>query len=299
MTRVPGNGCQEALADYTQVADDLHAGRTPRPDTTTLTVADLCNHFLTAEKHKQEAGEIGARTVAEYRGTTDRRVATFGNGRRFRATASRLGPPVRPHAIGDTVQKVRTVFKFGAENGCWTGRPSSAGSSRGRPARRSRGRLRVRQLGRGQPAAGRFGPGRRLGDVHLTQDRRQAAGRAVAGDRRRSARGPGRPAGPKAAGRRGRCSALVRRLEREGKYEGTASNVLARLAVGQDTRRAGWPGNGRALVAVPGRFAPSLRPAGRWSDGSRGTTSCGWSAGRPTPRRCPRRPHTRPPSSPD
>src|SRR5205807_1524072 len=38
-----------ALEEYKVVADDLHAGRTPRTRSDGLTVADLCNAFLTAK----------------------------------------------------------------------------------------------------------------------------------------------------------------------------------------------------------------------------------------------------------
>ena len=48
-----------SLGVYTAQADDLHAGRTPRPKTDELTVADLCNSFRTAKLRQQEAGEIG------------------------------------------------------------------------------------------------------------------------------------------------------------------------------------------------------------------------------------------------
>src|SRR5687767_9608808 len=43
LVRVPGDGWEEALQLYKAVADDLHAGRTPRVRADALTVADLCN----------------------------------------------------------------------------------------------------------------------------------------------------------------------------------------------------------------------------------------------------------------
>lgn len=125
MTRLPGDGWEQALAEYKAVADDLHAGRTPRPDAATLTVADLCNHFLTAKKHRLDAGELTPVTFAEYRATTDRLVAVFGRGRRaddlaaddfarYRADLAGRYGPVR---LGNEVQKARTVFRYGTENG--------------------------------------------------------------------------------------------------------------------------------------------------------------------------------------
>src|SRR5215813_12779921 len=71
MERVEGDGWQEALEQYKAVADDLHAGRTPRVNRDGLTVADLCNRFLTAKLRKVEAGEMGAQAFEDYRLTTD------------------------------------------------------------------------------------------------------------------------------------------------------------------------------------------------------------------------------------
>ena len=49
MERLPGDGWKEALDLYKAQADDLHAGRTPRVKGDGLTIADLCNRFLTAK----------------------------------------------------------------------------------------------------------------------------------------------------------------------------------------------------------------------------------------------------------
>jgi hypothetical protein len=54
LVRVPGDGWQEALELYKAQADDLHAGRTPRVAGDGLTVATLCNQFLTAKLRKVE-----------------------------------------------------------------------------------------------------------------------------------------------------------------------------------------------------------------------------------------------------
>src|SRR5262245_29632854 len=60
MERIEGDGWKEALEEYKAVADDLHAGRTPRATNGELTVADLCNHFLTVKHRKVSAGELSA-----------------------------------------------------------------------------------------------------------------------------------------------------------------------------------------------------------------------------------------------
>src|SRR5262245_59593958 len=81
MERIEGDGWKEALEEYKVQADDLHAGRTPRVTGDGLTVADLCNRFLTAKLRKKESGEVGGRMFTEYRKTTDLIVASFGANR--------------------------------------------------------------------------------------------------------------------------------------------------------------------------------------------------------------------------
>jgi hypothetical protein len=81
LVRIEGDGWKDALAEYKKVADDLHAGRTPRLLSDGLTVADLCNRFQTAKLRKRESGELGVRMFVEYRETTDLIVATFGKTR--------------------------------------------------------------------------------------------------------------------------------------------------------------------------------------------------------------------------
>src|SRR3954471_8373550 len=49
LMRIEGDGWKEALEIYKAQADDLHAGRTPRVHGDGLSVADLCNRFLTAK----------------------------------------------------------------------------------------------------------------------------------------------------------------------------------------------------------------------------------------------------------
>jgi hypothetical protein len=47
---------QAALSKWLEQKDDLLAGRTPRESNGGLTVADLCNHFLTFKQQSQDAG---------------------------------------------------------------------------------------------------------------------------------------------------------------------------------------------------------------------------------------------------
>jgi integrase len=125
LVRVEGDGWQEALELYKAQASDLHAGRTPRVQGDALTVADLCNGFLTAKLRQLEAGEIGRRSFAEYKATTDRLVSMFRGGRPvgdlasddFEMLRDALAKQYGPVRLGNEIQRVRTVFKYGFESG--------------------------------------------------------------------------------------------------------------------------------------------------------------------------------------
>lgn len=82
MQRLADDGAwQPALELYEKQKDALYLGRTPRLEGEGMTVAGLCNQFLNAKLRLVESGEIAPRTFAEYRGTTDRLVSTFGKER--------------------------------------------------------------------------------------------------------------------------------------------------------------------------------------------------------------------------
>lgn len=120
MTRIQDDGCwQAALEEYEQKRDALYAGRKPREKGVGLTVAAMCNSFLTSKLDLMESGEITARSFMEYQQTTDRLIAKFGRDRlvedlddadfmALRADIAKHWGPVR---LGNEVQRVRTVFK--------------------------------------------------------------------------------------------------------------------------------------------------------------------------------------------
>ena len=129
LTRIQGDGCwRAALAEYKEKREALYAGRTPRVPGEELTVADLCNAFLTAKWHKFESREITARTFATYQSTTDRLIAQFGKDRLvdelaaidFQALRADIAKRWGPVRLGNEVQRVRTVFKYGREDGLIT-----------------------------------------------------------------------------------------------------------------------------------------------------------------------------------
>lgn len=64
LVRVDGDGWKEALEEYKTVADDLHAGRTPRADPNALTVAAL--RAATQERPKPlQAHDVGRVFLSE------------------------------------------------------------------------------------------------------------------------------------------------------------------------------------------------------------------------------------------
>jgi integrase len=126
MQRLPGDEWwQPALAEYDKKKDALYAGRTPREDDDGLTVNDLRERFLTAKSRALDAKEITARTYCEYKATANRLIQTFGEDRlvddlstedfmTLRASMAEQWGPVR---LGNEIQKVRTIFKWGYEAG--------------------------------------------------------------------------------------------------------------------------------------------------------------------------------------
>ncbi|VTR95071.1 integrase family protein : Integrase family protein OS=Rhodopirellula sp. SWK7 GN=RRSWK_03018 PE=4 SV=1: Phage_integrase [Gemmata massiliana] len=110
--------------EYKKVADDLHAGRTPRVKTDGLTIAHLCNSFLTAKLRKKEAGELTSRLFWEYQEVTGLSVGTFGGTRLvedladdfadLRARTAEKWGPVR---LGNAITRTKSVFKYGYETG--------------------------------------------------------------------------------------------------------------------------------------------------------------------------------------
>jgi integrase len=116
---------KEALEQFQVQRDDLYAGRTPRVSGDQLTVGGLCNHFLTAKQQRLKAGKLGSRMFAEYKGTTDLIVAAFGVNRSvedlgpgdFQGLGARIADCWGPVREGNTITRVKSVFKFGLENG--------------------------------------------------------------------------------------------------------------------------------------------------------------------------------------
>jgi len=70
---------EAALRLWLDQRDDLLAGRTPRSTSgDDLTVANLCNHFLTAKARQRDAGDIKSKTFSDYHATCKFVVSELG-----------------------------------------------------------------------------------------------------------------------------------------------------------------------------------------------------------------------------
>ena len=121
----PWDDPQAALAKYQEQRDDLHAGRVPRQSGEGLELKDMLNHFLSAKQRQVEAGELTTKTFSDYHTAASRLIEAFGKHRlvddltaddfgRFRAELAKTRGPV---ALGNSIQHVRTIFKYGYDAG--------------------------------------------------------------------------------------------------------------------------------------------------------------------------------------
>jgi integrase len=111
-----------ALQRYHGQAHDLHNGNRPqRRDR--LTVGDLGNRFLTSKKRLHDAGEITDRTFAEYYRVCevllemlrwDKIVEELGPND-FERVRGKLAERWGPVRLGNTMQCMRSVFKYAAD----------------------------------------------------------------------------------------------------------------------------------------------------------------------------------------
>lgn len=116
---------ERAVAKWLDERDELLAGRTPRKNDGGLTVADLVNSFLTDRKRRMDAGDITARTFSEYHKAGGRVIDAFGRTcpvesittDDFAALRETLAKTRGPIALGNEIQRMRTLFKFGFDNG--------------------------------------------------------------------------------------------------------------------------------------------------------------------------------------
>jgi integrase len=114
---LPGNGADEALRLYkSHVNGEPESGEG-------FTVRDLCNYFLTSKNSLLQSGELAKRTFKEYEQIAEILVAELGRDRQveclkpidFEALRAKLAKRWGPVRLGNAIQRVKTVFKYGFE----------------------------------------------------------------------------------------------------------------------------------------------------------------------------------------
>ncbi|MCI0741052.1 MAG: site-specific integrase [Gemmataceae bacterium] len=117
----PWDDWQGALDKYNREKDHLHAGKRPREDKADgATIKDLCNEFFNAKKELLESGELSPRTFDDVERATDLVNDHFGKTRRlddvgqddFKEMRVKLAKRYGPVALGNWIQRVRSVFKY-------------------------------------------------------------------------------------------------------------------------------------------------------------------------------------------
>jgi integrase len=112
-----------ALVDYNRQADDLHAGRKPRPDADAATVKDVANAFLNHKSDKRDAGELSPRTWLKYKQVTDLLVGHLGKSRLvadlgpddFTGLKKKMSQRWGHLRVRDFIQHIRSVFKYAVD----------------------------------------------------------------------------------------------------------------------------------------------------------------------------------------
>ncbi len=114
-----------ALDRYERERPYLEAGRTPPEESSHegqhVTMADLCNHFLTSKLHKLENGELAASTFDDYRQTCDKVINHFGRSRRvdeltptdFQLFRQEMARTVRLVTLRNDINRIKILFRFG------------------------------------------------------------------------------------------------------------------------------------------------------------------------------------------
>jgi integrase len=139
----PWDDPQGALNKFLEQKDDLFAGRTPRVQGDGLAVRDLLNRFLTTKRHLLDTSEITSRTFGDYHGTCQRLGECFGLTRlvsdlaaddfeRLRIAIAKKWGPV---ALGNEIQRVRSVFKYAYDQGL-TDKPIRYGQGFKKPSKK-------------------------------------------------------------------------------------------------------------------------------------------------------------------
>jgi integrase len=134
-----------ALEKWLKEKDELLAGRVPRdrlPEG--IALRDLCNAFLRHKQALMNNGELSPRTFADSYRTCANLIEYFGRHRLlddlrqddFASYRMELAKRLGPIALGNEIQRVRSVFKFALECGLATA-PTLYGPGFKRPSKKT------------------------------------------------------------------------------------------------------------------------------------------------------------------
>jgi integrase len=120
----PWGDPEGSLAKYLAEKDDLHAGRLPRPVPGAVTVKDAANAFLNHKKALLDNGELGLQMWLDYEQACKFLVENLGKQRLvaalgpadFAALRDTLAKRYGPVRLGNTIQRIRSVFKFALDD---------------------------------------------------------------------------------------------------------------------------------------------------------------------------------------
>ena len=147
-------GLASAMERWLREKDFLIAGRLPPSTADGLTVAGLCNSFLTSKLRAFQAGQIVERTFMDLHGVCDLLVGIFGRERPvasltvadFDEARGKLPATWGPIRTGAIIAKAKSVFKFGLDSGLLD-RPVKTGTVFRPPSNRI---LRLARAARGE-----------------------------------------------------------------------------------------------------------------------------------------------------
>jgi integrase len=143
---------ETALANYNRQKDDLHRGRTPRPDPEALTVKDLINAFLYAKEQRMHRGELSSRTWDEYRSAGQELLDHVGKQcpvtalgpADFTSLANKLGRKWGVYRRKNVIGYIRSIFKHAYESQLIE-RPMQFGPEFKRPSKKTERLHRAKQ----------------------------------------------------------------------------------------------------------------------------------------------------------
>jgi len=133
---------QGALDKYLAQKDDLLAGQTPRAVTGDgCALRELVNRFLASKEQLVESAELTQRSFDDYYRECEKVIAVFGRNRMvedltpgdFEDLRAELAKTLGPVALGNAINRVRSLFKYGYEQ-CLIDKPVRYGQVFKRPS---------------------------------------------------------------------------------------------------------------------------------------------------------------------